>query len=416
MRSLVKYLLILFTLFQVASYAIDEPILVPKATDNFTEEEIKDLKEWIKNKRQRVGIKSLGGDLTISGQVSVDMGQTNEVVNGVKQVGSGSLNPNKGTRAYNVSMDLLLNYKADPTWIATKLKFKNKAGVTTGTSNSISLERAFMGVRFLEGETYTMDFEFGRRQLLYTFDSLIQFRSYMDGAMYKYDQSIDDVGDLYFHGGPFVVDFKKDHYSYVFEFGVLNIGNTGIYTKYSFIDWDTKNYGNTLCDDEFRFRNSQVILGYKTIWFGKVVTLFGAGLINSAARRLEITANKKANVAWYAGFFIGEAKQRGDWAVNCNYQYVMPQAVPNFDSIGVGRGNASGCGFYYNEVNGQKVPTTRRSAVGTGNYKGFTIDILYLFTGNLTLSQSYSQSIRQDKAVGPIFRYKNYTLKLTYIF
>lgn len=416
MRPFVKCVFAICFFSSVASYAIDEPILRPKATDNFTEQEIQELKEWIKNRKQRVGIKALGGELTISGQVAVDMNQTNEVVNGVKQVGSNSLNPNKGTREYNVSMDLIMNYKADPTWIATKLKFKNKAGVKSGTDNKLSVDRAYMGVRFVQGETYTMGFEFGRRKLNYTFDSFIQFGSFMDGILYKYDQSIEDVADLYFHGGPFVVDFKNDHYAYIFELGVLNIGNTGIYTKYSFVDWDTKSYSNVLLDREFDFRNSQLLLGYKSIWLDKVVTIYSAGLVNSAAKRLEITANKKANLAWYAGFSVGEAKQQGDWSVNCNYQYVMPQAIPSFDMAGIGRGNASDCGFYFNEVGGEKIPTTRRSAVGKGNYKGFNINLLYLFTGNLTLSQSYAQSIRQDKAVGPIFRYKKYTVQLIYIF
>lgn len=416
MRLFLWPFVLVFCFIQFLGFAIDEPILVPEATDRFTEQEIKELKEWIKTKKERVGIKSLGGELTISGQVSVDMNQTNEVVNGIKQVGTDSLNPSKGTREYNVQLDLIMNYKADPTWIATKLKFKNKEGVTSGTENKIALERAYIGVRFLEGETYTMDFEFGRRKINYTFDSLIQFSSYMDGLLYKYDQSIESVGDLYFHGGPFVVDFKQDHYSFIFELGILNIANTGLYTKYSLIDWDTKNYSNPLTQDEFRFINSQVILGLKRNLLSKVFTFYAAGLINSAAKPLPITNDKKANVAWYLGFSVGEARQQGDWSLNIDYQYVMPQAVPSFDSLGIGRGNASGCGFYYNEVGGKKVATTRRSAVGSTNYKGFEINLLYLFTKNLTLSQSYAQSIRLDKAVGPIFRYKNYVLKLVYLF
>ncbi len=416
MKAVTKYLCLFFLLTSACVFAIDEPILKPRATDAFTEEEVKELKEWIRKKKQNVGIKSLGGDLTISGQVRVGMDQFNEVVNNVRQVGPGSVNPAKGTREYNVQMDLVLNYKADPTWIASKLKFKNKAGIDSGSDNNIALDRAYIGARFLQGETYTVDVEVGRRKLNYTFDSFIQFGSYMDGILFKYDQSIDDIGDLYLHGGPFVVNFKDDYYAYIFELGVLNIGNTGLYTKCSYIDWDTKDFSNVLVDRQFRFKNTQLLLGYKDIWLDKVVTLYTAGLINTAAHRLEITNNKKANIAWYAGFSVGEAKNQGDWSVNCNYQYVMPQAIPSFDSIGIGRGNASKCGFYYNLVDGARVATTRRSAVGSTNYKGFSISLLYLFTKNLTLSQGYSQSVRQDKAVGPVFRYKKYDVQLIYVF
>lgn len=388
-----------------------------KATASFTEAEIKELKEWITAKKQTVGIKSLGGELTFSGEVHAGMDSSNEVVNNVRQRGAGGAVDGASSREYNVEVDLLMNYRADVTWATAKIKFKNKAGAISGTADKVSLDRAFFGVRFIEGDTYMMALEAGRRRLNYTFDSKIQFRAFMDGLVYKYDQSIDNVGDLYFYGGPFVVDFTSDHYAYIFELGALNIGNTGIYTKYSFIDWDTKHYSNPLKDHRFDFMNSQLTLGYKIIpsWLGKVLTIYAAGLINSAAKRLAITDYKKANLAWYIGFSMGEARKQGDWSIDIDYQYVMPQAVPDYDSAGIGRGNAAGVGFY--SVDGKnKVPTTRKTAVGGGNYKGFEITYLYLFTSNFTLRQTYQTSVRQDKSVGPIFHYKQYGLELVYLF
>lgn len=414
-----RYFLPLMLLGSLSLYAIDSPVRRPSSTESFTEEEIVELKEWIKKKNQVVGIKSFGGELTFSGELHSGMTQTNEVVNGIKQRGSGGAFPSQGTRVYDVELDLLMNYRADITWATAKIKFKNKAGISSGsgTADKVSLDRAFVGVRFLQGESWTMDLEVGRRKLNYTFDSQIEFSAFMDGILFKYDHSFDKVGDAYFHGGPFVVDFTVDHYAYVFEIGLLNIGNTGLYTKYAFLDWDTKNYGNKLKDDAFRFLTSQVTLGYKVVpkWMGKVLTMYAAGLVNSAAKPLEITANKKANWAWYVGFFLGEARKQGDWSVNANYQYVMPQAVPTFDSAGIGRGNAAGVGLYCVDK-GCKTATTRRTAAGDNNFKGFNLQLLYLFTDNLTLKQGYKQSIRQDKAVGPIFRYKEYNLELVYIF
>lgn len=407
----------LISAFSVSIHALDAPVVSPKSTPSFSEEEIKELKEWIKAKKQMVGMKSLGGELTFSGEVHAGMGLTNEVVNGICQRGSGGAFPNIATRQYNFEVDLLMNYSADITWATAKIKFKNRAGTFSGTSDKVSLDRAFLGVRFLEGETYMMALEAGRRRINYTLDSKIQFGAFMDGLLYKYDQSIDMVGDLYLYGGPFVVDFTVDHYAYVFEFGALNIGNTGIYLKYSFIDWDTKDYENPLKNLAFDFMNSQLTLGYKVVpsWLGKVLTIYAAGLVNSAAKPLAITNYKKANLAWYIGFSMGEARKQGDWSIDIDYQYVMPQAVPVYDAAGIGRGNAAEVGMYSKDAK-YKIPTTIKTAVGGGNFKGFEITYLYLFTSNLTLKQIYQMSVRQDKSVGPIYRYKQYGLELVYLF
>lgn len=414
-KRICQLVLGLFT--SVSMYAADATIVRPKATQSFTEEEIQQLKEWISAKKQTVGIKSLGGELTFGGELHAGMTSANEVVNGIRQRGSGGAFPNVPSREYVVELDLLMNYRADITWATSKIKFKNKAGVASGTTDKVSLDRAFFGVRFLEGDTYMMALELGRRKLNYTFDSKIEFGAFMDGILFKYDQSIDTVGDFYIYGGPFVVDFSNDHYAYVVELGALNVGNTGIYLKYSFIDWDTKHYTNRLKDQRYDFMNSQLTLGYKVVphWLGKVLTVYAAGLVNSAAKKLEITKYKKANLAWYAVISMGEARKQGDWAVELNYQYVMPQAIPDFDAGGIGRGNAAKTPFYATNDT-YKIANTRENAVGAGNYKGFELTYLYLFTSNLTLKQTYQMSIRQDKDIGPIFRYKQYGLELVYLF
>jgi len=401
----------------VSMYAADATVVKPKATESFTAEEIQELKEWIRAKSQSVGIKSLGGELTFGGEFRTGMTSTNEVVNGIRQRGSGGAVSGSASREYVVELDILMNYRAEITWATGKLKFKNKAGTISGTTDKVSLDRAFFGVRFVEGDTYMMALEFGRRKLNYTFDSKIEFGAYMDGILFKYDQSIDMVGDFYIYGGPFVVDFAVDHYAYIVEAGALNVGNTGIYLKYSFIDWDTKHYSNPLKQQRYDFMNSQLTLGYKVVpsWLGKVLTVYAAGLVNSAAKALPITDNKKANLAWYFVFSMGEARKQGDWAFEFDYQYVMPQAIPDFDAGGIGRGNAARVPFYAT-TDSYKVANTRANAVGAGNYKGFELSFLYLFTSNLTLRQNYAMSIRQDKHVGPIFRYKQYGLELVYLF
>jgi len=413
-KRLFQYFLAI-TAFSSSIYGLDDLIREPKSTQSFTKEEIDQLKEWIKSKRQTVGIKSLGGELTYSGEVHMGMNSVNEVVNGIRQRGAGGATE-LPSRDYGVEVDILMNYRADVSWATSKIKFRNRAGAISGTADKVGLDRGFMGVRLVEGESYSMALEIGRRKFNYTFDSKIQFGSFMDGILYKYDQSIDVVGDLYFYGGPFVIDFKNDHYGYVFELGALNVGNTGIYLKYSFIDWDTKDYPNPLKARRFDFLNSQLTLGYKIVpsWIGKVLTLYSAALINTAARKIEITDYKKDNWAWYVGFSLGEARKQGDWSIDINYQYVQPQAVPAYDFSGIGRGNGAGVGFYAIDSK-DKEPTTRKTAAGSCNYKGGEATLLYLFTNNLTLRQTFQTSVRA-KEIGPIFKYKAYSMEFVYLY
>ena len=396
-------------------YGLDDVIKPPKASNSFSQEEIDQLREWIKSKRQTVGIKSLGGELTFSGEVHTGMNYVNEVVDGVRQRGVNAATP-LPSRDYMVEVDLLMNYRADYSWATSKIRFKNREGVISGTADKLTLDRGFIGVSLAEGETYQMALEAGRRKFNYTFDSKIEFGSYMDGLLFKYDQSIDVVGDLYFYGGPFVVDFLNDHYGYMFELGALNVGNTGIYIKYSFIDWDTKHYTNELLSHRYDFMNSQLTFGYKVVppYINKVLTLYSAALVNSAAKKLEITKYQKDNWAWYVGFSLGELRNQGDWSVDVNYQYVQPQAVPDYDFSGIGRGNAAGVGLYALDKDYKK-PTTSKTAVGPCNYKGFEATMFYLFTTNFSLRQTFQLSTRA-KDIGPIFKYKAYSMELVYLY
>ena len=413
-----RFLKLFFVLSSLSAsvYGLDDVIRQPKPTNSFTQEEIDQLKEWIKSKRQTVGIKSLGGELTYSGEVRTGMNSVSEVVNGVRQRGAGGAIPGYPSRDYSIEVGILMNYRADFTWATSKIRFKNRAGVISGTSDKVALDRGFMGVRLVEGESYAMVLEAGRRKFNYTFDSKIEFGSFMDGLVFKYDQSIDVVGDLYFYGGPFVIDFTGDHYGYMFELGALNVGNTGIYLKYSFIDWDTKHYDNILKKRRFEYMNSQLTLGYKVVvpYIQKVLTIYSAALNNSAARALPILDDKKANWAGYLGFSLGEVRKQGDWSIDIDYQWVQAQAVPAYDFAGIGRGNAAGVGLYAVDSK-DAAPTTKLTATGPCNYKGFEATFLYLFTNNLTLRQTYQMSTRLQK-IGPIYRYKAYSMELVYLY
>ena len=253
----------------------------------------------------------------------------------------------------------------------------------------------------------------------------------MDGILFKYNQSFDRLGDFYVYGGPFVVNERNDHYSYVGELGLLNIWNSGLFAKYSLIDWDTKDSADKfpfIDDDtreqrskklEFQFLNSQVLLGYKfvpNILARKTTIFYAAALVNHAAEGVPQTHGKKKNWAGYAGFSIGEARKKGDWSFDTNYQWVQAQSIPSFDVLGIGKGNVDRVGFYREVSGGTQFATSSSTAVGSTNYRGWTMQLLYLWTNNLTMFQSWSQSISLDDNIGPFMRFKMYEIELIYAF
>ncbi len=402
-----------------------------EATGGLEQRDIEALRDWINTKRQ-VTVKERGGNLSISGEVRGELQSTNEKVNGIKQRGSGGAVANTPLRAWDVEVNLMLDYRTDRTWAAVKLEFDNNTGTETGTYNRLSVERAYLGGRIVNANTYTIDGWIGRWFLGYVFDSKVQFGSFMDGILFKYDQAWETLGSFYFHAGPFVVNENIDQYAYVAEIALLNIAHSGFYSKLSFIDWDTKSLGGSLSpkassseqeraihDRQYRFRNVQAILGYKMApdWFGRMMTFYAGGVMNTAAKKLDVTRDRRANFAAYAGFSLGELRKKLDWSLDVNYQWVQAQSVPSFDVSGIGRGNAAGVGFYSTKKNGKGTPHRNSSQpVGNTNFQGISVEFLYLLTSNITVYQSWRQSCRFDQNIGPAFNYKQYEVEFIYGF
>lgn len=388
------------------------------SSSDLDETDFQALRDWIKSKRQ-VTVREIGGALSISGEVRTEFQVTEEVSDGVDQRGPASPCgvPNYG---YDVQFNIMLDYRTDRTWAAVKLEFDNDAGIVSGTTDRIKLERAYLGARFIDHNTWTFDGEIGRRGMSSAFDSKVQFRSIFDGILLKYDHNFEEIGIAYAHIAAFIINENKDQYGYVGEIGFLDIANTGLYTKYSLIDWDTKHYVDPLRNDRFRFLVSQLILGYEITpqIFNKTLFFFLAGLYNHAAEKLAVSAYKKANWGAYGGFAIGKLKKRGDWAFQATYQLLAAQAVPDFDVAGIGLGNACKTGFYTTKdsLNAPSVATTVSTAGGNTNYRGFKLQWDYLVTNAITLQQIWQQSITLDDAIGPFRHYKQYEMELIYAF
>jgi len=392
-------------------------------------DDVRSIREWLNTKRQ-VTVKEKGGALSISGEVHTAFQIANERSNGIKQRAPNGAT-DRAAKTFDIKANFMMDYRTDRTWAAIRLKFDNKAGIFGGTKDRINLDRAFLGARLIEQENYTTDVEIGRRRLSNIFDSKIEFGSLFDGILVSYDSGLENIGNFYTHVGAFIVDQRQDHYAYIGEVGLMNIANTGFYTKYSLIDWDTHNYSNHLkekkeckealycnLNQRFEFIVSQLLLGYRFIpkKFNKVVILYAAGLYNHAAKKLAITNYHKMNWGSYVGFSLGELKKTGDWSFDANYQLVAPQALPDFDSNGIGLGNAADTGFYTVNIDGSGGATTRKTAAGNNNFRGYQLTLQYLLTNNITLFQSWQDSKTLYNNIGPHRSFKQYEIEFIYGF
>ncbi|HEY2810137.1 MAG TPA: hypothetical protein VGJ00_01940 [Rhabdochlamydiaceae bacterium] len=385
-------------------------------SDDIDQKDIYALREWINTKRQ-VTIKELGGALSLSAEVRTELQTSSETLGGIRQRGRGAPAPigekeAPPTDSYDIEVNIMLDYRTEKTWSAIKLEFDNAAGIISGTLNKIKLERAFWGIRTIDTDQITFDIEVGRRRMSSIVDSKLEFDNFFDGVWLKYDQSFESIADFYLHAGAFLVNESNNQFGYLGEFGMMNVGGTGFYTKYSLVDWDTKDFDDTIKKERFDFLVSQLLLGYRFFpaTFNRIILLYIAGLYNHNAKKREITDHKKANLGGYVGLSIGELKKKGDWAFDVNYQVLQAQCVPDFDVGGIGLGNAANTGFYATKG----VLNTRKTAGGNVNYRGFQMVLDWLLTNQLNFQQSWQQSITLDKHIGKFHRYKQYEIEFIY--
>ncbi len=396
-------------------------------SDDIDQKDINALREWINYKRQ-VTIKELGGALSLAGEVRTELQATSETLDGIRQRGNGAKVPEGDdfappTNTYDVEVNIMLDYRTENSWSSIKLEFNNNAGIFSGTLNKIKLERAYWGMRVVDTDQTTFDIELGRRHMSSIVDSKLEFGDFFDGAWFKYDQSFLSIGDFYLHAGIFLIDSNRNQYGYLGEFGLMNVGGTGFYTKYSLIDWDTKHFSKNqkkerLKRERFSFIVSQLLFGYRfyPASLQKIVIVYLAGLYNHAAHKLDITKHKRANLGGYLGFTIGELKKKGDWAFDANYQVLQAQCVPDFNANGIGLGNASDNGFYTKSDKGGDEANTRKTAGGNVNFRGFQLTLDWLLTNQLDFQQSWQQAITLDKHIGQFHRYKQYEIEFIYAF
>ncbi len=307
----------------------------------------------------------------------------------------------------------------------------------SGEVFAISLKRAYIGYNMYADGKNRLDIEVGRQKLDDIFDSEVEFSNRFDGILLRFASSTPAAFDWYLTGGGFVVDERANHFAYATEIGFLDIYDSGLDVKYSFIDWVKKGWNRCFIHDPVgtKFQNSQLSLTYTYAQklFGKEVPveLYSGFLVNHAAKKLVFTHRKKKNLAWYAGAYVGNVDKKGDWSFDIEYVGVQAQAIPEPDVGSIGRGN-----IYDEDINDiwdERVESHSSSSSsashppssglvgyfprrGNTNFTGWRFEFLYAITDNLSLDFIYEFSNAEDKSIGGPHHYEDFEIEAIFAF
>lgn len=289
----------------------------------------------------------------------------------------------------------------------------------SGLAAAINLKRAYIGYNVWADGKHRVDIELGRRKFDDIFLSEIQFGNRFDGILLKYATAFDEIADFYWNTGAFVIDQRVNHFGYVTELGLLNIGDYGIDLRYSFVNWSK--YGRNRCfyrnPEGTDFANSQISFSYKItpeFFCTEVpVEFYGGFLVNHAAKATRFTKNKKENLGWYGGIYLGQVIKEGDWAIDIEYVVVQAQAVPDADISSIGRGNIFNEGLFDEMDDLGSLDIPRR---GNGNFYGWRLNYLYALTDNLTADFVYQWSQAQNRRIGGTHSYHDFEMEVIYAF
>lgn len=339
-----------------------------------------------------------------------------------------------GIRGRNDCFGEFVVFNKDGSIVERKLKRDSRFAVKgSGDGIALNLKRAYIGYNIYADGANRLDIEVGRQKLDDIFDSEVQFTSRFDGILLRFASAVEEKFDWYITGGAFVIDERVNHFGYAVEIGALDIFETGLDLKYSFIDWQKRGQNRCFIRNPFgnEFQNSQITLTYtfSQCLFGKEfpIELYSGFLVNHAAKKKVFTHHKKKNLAWYAGAYIGNVDKKGDWSIDLEYVVVQAQAVSEFDVGSIGRGN------FFNESltdilaerfsspgSSSGIPSSgiigyfpRR---GNTNFIGGRVEFLYAITDNLSLDLVYEYSCEEDRRIGGPHRYQDFEVEAIYAF
>ncbi len=401
------------------------------------------LRDFLKSKRE-AEVEKEGSDcgLTISGDVRTEYRFLNESGfnkdNRYASLRGG--NALKGDipisrNDFDIEANLRFDYICDRSWAVLQLGYDNSAGVDdnghgcecdphgyhgSGNCVGLCLKKAYFGVNVYKCHDQRIDIELGRRNLYNVFDSQVQFLSRFDGILFKYSNSFCKT-DWYWNTAGFVVDERVNHFAWVTEVGFLDINDSHIDLKYSFIDW--RKNGKNRCFRRnprgFDFLVSQWTTAYhidKKVC-GKPVKLYAAYLRNHSNVNISLPVDQSEPCdrsnrrivkgqpnAWYVGATAGEVRKEGDYAFTIQYEWVGATAMPDEDACGIGIGNVLNYSF------------TENGRSGNTNYKGLKLELLYALTDNLSIDSIIEFSKQIKKSIGGRHNYSKFELEAIYAF
>lgn len=371
------------------------------------------------------------------------------------------------TNDFDVEFNLKIKYTYKDAWAKAHLQFDNPAGIRgrndcfgefpvfnkegsevvrrtrrdnrfavkgSGDAFAINLKRAYIGYNIYADGANRLDTEIGRQKLDDIFDSEVQFTSRFDGVLLRFASAVEDAFDWYITAGGFVIDERVNHLGYVAEIGFLDIYDTGIDVKYSFIDWTKRGKNRCFIFNPLgtQYQNSQISLTYtfSHCFFGKEIPFecYSGFLVNHAARKTVFTHWKKKNLAWYAGLYIGNVDKKGDWSLDIEYVVVQAQAVSEQDVGSIGRGNifdenlldildesfsSPGSSSSHIPSSGIYGYFPRR---GNTNFIGWRFEFLYAITDNFSIDLIYEFSHEEDRRIGGPHKYRDFEIEAIYAF
>lgn len=356
---------------------------------------------------------------------------------------------------FDVEFNFKLKYTYDKAWFAAHLQYDNPAGIRgfnecfnrlelnnnfnlirdsrstgkgSGEGDNFTLKRAYMGYTLYADGVHRWNLEIGRRKLNDVFDSEIEFSNRFDGIVIDYVGAIGKDSEWYWTAGAFVVDERVNRFGCAFEIGWLSIAESNLDFKYSLINWLGNNRNRCLGGDctGFNFLNSQFLLEYnfelpvhcKRWIHNNTSQIYGAFLVNHAARKCRASHYKNKNLGAYAGIVIGDVNEKGDWSANIEFQIVEAQAIADFDVDGICRGNIQDNRFYdvYTLEKEHVVYAKLVPGRGNTNFKGWKFELLYAVTDNFSLDLLYQFSSPVDKGIGGPHHYSDFKTEAIYAF
>lgn len=402
--------------------AIDKDVLPDgfgRADEDFIDPRV--LRDFIES-RSLIECRQKEGKLTIAGDVRARWIAQGEKYNHLKQRGTGTAHP---INVFKSEVNLFFDYTAPRAWVTTKLKWAAVDGKDGGSLTKVEMDRAFIGYDIYECKKEDFYIEIGRSKFDYMYESRVEFSSIYDGIHLYYTDFYPTIGTFTIHGGPFIIDSETNHYGWIAEAGVKQLGGSFFSFKYNITDWyrhaRTFNFGNVkddlLIEDNprYRFLVSQMLFGYEKpldLPGCNTLYIYAAVLANHLAKKNRTTDFTYANKAWYAGFTLGKLCKACDWSIDVNYQYVQAQSIPEFDVSGIGNGNAPGV-FLSDAINDHLEAFRGR---GFTNYTGLECNALYALTDSLSLRAKGAFSVPINSHIGQSYFYKVFEMAVIYAF